>query len=103
MIHDLMLKCWHKDRTKRPKFKEIVEQIEQWIKTPLLLREVASVVRKRYVVIGLFKKMENLTPILKKHSLERVFRGFGGGFSGFGSYFGVLEPSWRVFGTILAT
>jgi serine/threonine protein kinase len=47
VIHDLMLRCWHKERTKRPKFKEIVEQIEQWISTPLLLTEVASVVRKR--------------------------------------------------------
>lgn len=45
-----MLKCWHKDRTKRPKFKEIVEQIEQWISTPLLLTEVASVVRKRFLL-----------------------------------------------------
>lgn len=46
VIHNLMLDCWNKDRAKRPKFKEIKEKIEQWIRSPELLSEYASVVTK---------------------------------------------------------
>ena len=48
VIHNMMLECWNKDRAKRPKFKEIRERIEQWIRSPELLEEIASVVTKTY-------------------------------------------------------
>lgn len=46
VIHDLMLHCWVKERTKRPKMVEIRDQLEKWIRNPDLLEATASVVNK---------------------------------------------------------
>eukprot|EP00795_Rhopilema_esculentum_P006973 gene6973-12595_t len=47
VVHDLMLSCWHKDRVKRPKFKDIRGTIDKWIQSPELLTHEESVVTKR--------------------------------------------------------
>ena len=39
-----MLRCWSKDRTKRPKFTVIQQTLEKWIGNPHLLLEIASFV-----------------------------------------------------------
>ena len=39
-----MLRCWSKDRIKRPKFSVIQETLEKWIGNPHLLLEIASFV-----------------------------------------------------------
>ncbi|XP_065061006.1 ephrin type-B receptor 1-B-like isoform X3 [Rhopilema esculentum] len=49
VVHDLMLSCWHKDRVKRPKFKDIRGTIDKWIQSPELLKHEESVVTRRYV------------------------------------------------------
>lgn len=46
VVHDMMLECWSKDRMKRPKFSEVRSKIDQWIRSPDLLSEIASVVTK---------------------------------------------------------
>ncbi|XP_066926548.1 ephrin type-B receptor 1-B-like [Clytia hemisphaerica] len=46
VIHDLMLHCWKKDRTKRPRMVEIRDQIEKWIRSPDLLETTVTVVTK---------------------------------------------------------
>ncbi|XP_057304891.1 ephrin type-B receptor 1-B-like [Hydractinia symbiolongicarpus] len=46
VIHDFMLHCWNKDRTKRPKFGAARDQLEKWIRNPDLLQEIASVITK---------------------------------------------------------
>ncbi|NP_001296646.1 ephrin type-A receptor 8-like precursor [Hydra vulgaris] len=47
VIHNLMLNCWNKDRSKRPKFSSIVILLEKWIRNSDLLTEIApSVVTK---------------------------------------------------------
>ena len=51
VVHDLMLSCWSKDRSKRPKFTMIQETLEKWIGNPHLLLEIASVVTKGLVKI----------------------------------------------------
>ena len=51
VVHDLMLSCWHKDRVKRPKFKDIRGTIDKWIRSPELLKHEESVVTRRYVAI----------------------------------------------------
>ncbi|XP_065061022.1 ephrin type-A receptor 4a-like isoform X6 [Rhopilema esculentum] len=50
VVHDLMLSCWHKDRVKRPKFKDIRGTIDKWIQSPELLTHEESVVTKRATV-----------------------------------------------------
>eukprot|EP00112_Aurelia_sp_Birch-Aquarium-sp1_P012893 Seg2718.1 transcript_id=Seg2718.1/GoldUCD/mRNA.D3Y31 product="Ephrin type-A receptor 5" protein_id=Seg2718.1/GoldUCD/D3Y31 len=47
VVHDLMLSCWHKDRVKRPKFRDVRNTIDKWIRSPELLKQEASVVTKR--------------------------------------------------------
>ena len=51
VVHDLMLNCWIKDRSKRPTFTVIRETLEKWIGNPDLLLEIASVVTKGLVNI----------------------------------------------------
>ncbi|XP_066916418.1 ephrin type-B receptor 1-B-like [Clytia hemisphaerica] len=46
-IHDLMLQCWHKDRLKRPRFSNILQKVEEWLKNPDRLTDIASVITKR--------------------------------------------------------
>eukprot|EP00795_Rhopilema_esculentum_P006974 gene6974-12596_t len=53
VVHDLMLSCWHKDRVKRPKFKDIRGTIDKWIQCPELLTHEKSIVIRRYVAIYL--------------------------------------------------
>eukprot|EP00795_Rhopilema_esculentum_P006969 gene6969-12591_t len=53
VVHDLMLSCWHKDRVKRPKFKDIRGTIDKWIQSPELLTHEKSIVIRRYVAIYL--------------------------------------------------
>eukprot|EP00795_Rhopilema_esculentum_P006976 gene6976-12599_t len=49
VVHDLMLSCWHKDRVKRPKFKDIRGTIDKWIRSPELLKHEESVVIHRRI------------------------------------------------------
>eukprot|EP00795_Rhopilema_esculentum_P006978 gene6978-12600_t len=42
VVHDLMLSCWHKDRVKRPKFKDIRCTFDKWIRSPELLKHEES-------------------------------------------------------------
>ncbi|XP_065061316.1 ephrin type-B receptor 5-like [Rhopilema esculentum] len=65
VVHDLMLSCWHKDRVKRPKFKDIRGTIDKWIRSPELLKHEESVVTRRYVAI-------NILSIYKK-TMKKIF------------------------------
>eukprot|EP00795_Rhopilema_esculentum_P006985 gene6985-12606_t len=71
VVHDLMLSCWHKDRVKRPKFKDIRGTIDKWIRSPELLKHEESVVTRRVysinnvtAAIGFDKAMYNSTSVL---------------------------------------
>ena len=33
-VHELMVKCWDKERSLRPRFKDILVTIDEWIKSP---------------------------------------------------------------------
>ncbi|XP_048581123.1 ephrin type-B receptor 1-B isoform X2 [Nematostella vectensis] len=39
IVHNLMLDCWHKDKCKRPKFVDIVQRIEDLIRSPEKLND----------------------------------------------------------------
>ncbi|WAR14448.1 EPHA8-like protein [Mya arenaria] len=41
-IHQLMLDCWQKDRSNRPKFVNIVKSLDKLIRAPELLRKMAK-------------------------------------------------------------
>ncbi|XP_065060999.1 ephrin type-B receptor 1-B-like [Rhopilema esculentum] len=47
VVHDLMLSCWEKDRGKRRRFRELRSIIDNWLESPELLTQEASVVTKR--------------------------------------------------------
>ena len=51
VIHTMMMECWREDRTKRPKFDDLVQLLEQLISSPdLLSDEMADQINcKRYV------------------------------------------------------
>ena len=66
-----MLRCWCKDRTKRPKFTVIQETLEKWIGNPHLLLEIASFVTTGLVVMI---SCESLFFILM--SIKRYFSAF---------------------------
>ena len=38
-IHQIMLNCWNADRNKRPKFADIVKQVDMLIRSPDKLNE----------------------------------------------------------------
>ena len=33
-VHGLMLKCWEKEHIRRPRFKDILATMDQWIESP---------------------------------------------------------------------
>ena len=41
-IHHAMLKCWHADRNKRPKFTDIVKKLDMYIRSPDKPNEVST-------------------------------------------------------------
>ena len=43
MTYQLMLDCWQKERTNRPKFDAIVNSLEKLIRSPELLKRIAKV------------------------------------------------------------
>ena len=49
VIYDLMLLCWNKDHTKRPRMVEIRNQLEKWIRSPDLLKTTNNAAKKKYV------------------------------------------------------
>jgi len=42
VLHQLMLDCWEKGRSDRPKFGQIVTILDKLIRTPASLRELAN-------------------------------------------------------------
>ncbi|XP_047137660.1 ephrin type-A receptor 3-like isoform X1 [Hydra vulgaris] len=45
VVHDLMLNCWEKERSKRPLFSVIRDRIDDWLQIPELLDELGPVVK----------------------------------------------------------
>ncbi|XP_028393819.1 ephrin type-A receptor 4a-like [Dendronephthya gigantea] len=41
-VHGLMLKCWEKERSLRPRFRNILVTINEWIETPEVLHQPAT-------------------------------------------------------------
>lgn len=44
-LHQLMLDCWHKDRTQRPRFSHVVSVLDALVHSPESLRATATVSR----------------------------------------------------------
>ncbi|XP_027047190.1 ephrin type-A receptor 4a-like, partial [Pocillopora damicornis] len=42
IIHSLMIECWHKDKTKRPNFSDIVTRLDELIRSPEFLKGDSS-------------------------------------------------------------
>ena len=55
-----MLQCWNKDRLKRPRFTNILQKVEEWLKNPDTLTEIASVITKRLVKVSNYMIFKNL-------------------------------------------
>ena len=92
VVHDLMLSCWHKDRVKRPKFKDIRGTIDKWIRSPELLKHEESVVTRRYVAIyflliynKIIKLEYEVKAIIKRYGNCCLCRGGDASDSHFGS------------------
>jgi len=45
VVHDLMLVCWSKDRSRRPLFSVIRDKIESWMRNAHLLDDLAPVMK----------------------------------------------------------
>ncbi|XP_057303646.1 ephrin type-B receptor 1-B-like [Hydractinia symbiolongicarpus] len=45
VVHDLMLQCWNRDRTKRPLFSFIRDRIESWLDNTALLDDLAPITK----------------------------------------------------------
>lgn len=70
VVHDLMLQCWHREKTKRPKFITMRDNIEEWIRIPDLLKEIASVVTKSDENLD-YSLMQNVTSWLEAIKMEQ--------------------------------
>ena len=47
IIHSLMIECWHKDKTKRPNFSDIVTRLDELIRSPEFLKGDSSSLPER--------------------------------------------------------
>ncbi|XP_065060997.1 ephrin type-B receptor 1-B-like [Rhopilema esculentum] len=75
VVHDLMLSCWHKDRVKRPKFKDIRGTIDKWIRSPELLKHEESVVTRRDTNLD-YASMKTLKEWLDSIGMSRYIENF---------------------------
>ncbi|XP_057304892.1 ephrin type-B receptor 1-B-like [Hydractinia symbiolongicarpus] len=75
VIHDFMLHCWNKDRTKRPKFEAARDQVEKWIRNPDLLQEIASVKTKTYENL-VYTVLETINEWLEAIGMSRYTHNF---------------------------
>lgn len=76
-LHQLMLDCWHKDRTQRPRFSHVVSVLDALVHSPESLRATATVSRYRNPapsLTGPFSKCSfaNPLPYIGLGSGERV-------------------------------
>ena len=46
-----MIECWHQDKTKRPNFSDIVNRLDELIRSPEFLKGDSSSLLERYVSI----------------------------------------------------
>uniref|UniRef100_T2MEM7 receptor protein-tyrosine kinase n=1 Tax=Hydra vulgaris TaxID=6087 RepID=T2MEM7_HYDVU len=76
VVHNLMLECWNKDRSMRPRFSGVVSMLESWIRAPNLLSEKAlSVVQKNDEKLD-YTILQSITKWLEAIGMEKYANNF---------------------------
>lgn len=76
VLHSLMLDCWEKDKSKRPKFSEIVSRFDELIRSPELLKDnVSSSVPDTSVEVNL-PEFQSVDDWLKYINMEKYWETF---------------------------
>ena len=59
LVHNLMLNCWESDKIKRPTFADIVDSIDNFLRSPEDLNDGLSPVAEKYVTSYIAMFSEN--------------------------------------------